>query len=53
MIDNNDIDTRLWDHYLTSVNNYEEFLEESSVTEIDKDTKDIELTNYSVFREPR
>jgi hypothetical protein len=52
MKDNNDIDTRLWDHYLTDVNNYEESGEEPSVTEIEEGVKDTESITIAPLESP-
>ena len=42
MIDNNDIDTRLWDHYLTFVD-FDKSFEKASLEEMDEDLQENEI----------
>jgi hypothetical protein len=42
MIDNNDIDTRLWDHYLTYVD-FDKSFEKASLEEMDEDLQENEI----------
>lgn len=49
MVDNNDIDTRLWDYYIATTDSYDEFLEESIGLEMSGDTK-AEEPNSDEFR---
>jgi hypothetical protein len=51
MIDNNDIDTRLWDHYLTYVD-FDKSFEKDTSEEMDEDLQENEilLTRSIVMR---
>ena len=42
MVGNNDIDTRLWDYYFATADDYNEFLDESNGLETSGETKDEE-----------